>query len=120
MRLTLALLFVAANLFAADSSHGQSPYFQGKNMTIIVGTGAGDLYDLYARSIALFMGKYLPGNPNIIVQNMPGAGHMIAANYIYNVAKPDGLTRGAIKAGLYFEQLIGRREVNFDERKYTD
>ena len=119
MRLRLALLFVAANLFVANSSHGQSPYFQGKTMTIIVGTGAGDLYDLYARAIALFMGKYLPGNPNIIVQNMPGAGHMIAANYVYNIAKPDGLTMGAINAGLYFEQLIGRAEVKFDWTKYN-
>jgi tripartite-type tricarboxylate transporter receptor subunit TctC len=98
---------------------GQTPYYQGKTMTIIVGTGAGDLYDLYARSIALFMGKYLPGNPGIIVQNMPGAGHMIAANYIYTVAKPDGLTLGAINAGLYFEQLVGRAEVRFDWPKYT-
>ncbi len=97
----------------------QTPYYQGKTVTIIVGTGAGDLYDLYARSIALFMGKYLPGNPNIIVQNMPGAGHMIAANYIYNVSKPDGLTLGAINAGLYFEQLIGRSEAKFDWTKYT-
>jgi len=98
---------------------GQTPYYQGKTVTIIVGTGAGDLYDLYARGIALFMGKYLPGNPNIIVQNMPGAGHMIAANYVYNVAKPDGLTMGAINAGLYFEQLIGRAEVKFDWTKYN-
>ena len=88
-------------------------------MTIVVGTVAGDLYDLYARAIALFMGKYLPGNPNIIVQNMPGAGHMIAANYVYNVAKPDGLTLGAINAGLYFEQLIGRAEVKFDWTKFN-
>ena len=65
------------------------------------------------------MGKYLPGNPNVIVQNMPGAGHMIAANHIYNVAKPDGLTMGAINAGLYFEQLIGRSEVKFDWTKYA-
>ena len=88
-------------------------------MTIIVGTVAGDLYDLYARAIALYMGKYLPGNPNVIVQNMPGAGHMIAANYIYTVAKPDGFTLGAINAGLYFEQLIGRPEVKFDWTKFT-
>jgi tripartite-type tricarboxylate transporter receptor subunit TctC len=99
--------------------HAQTPYFQGKTMTIIVGTGAGDLYDLYARAIALFMGKYLPGNPNVLVQNMPGAGHMIAANYVYNIAKPDGLTMGAINAGLYFEQLIGRAEVKFDWTKYN-
>jgi tripartite-type tricarboxylate transporter receptor subunit TctC len=97
----------------------QTPYYQGKTVTIVVGTGAGDLYDLYARAIALFMGKYLPGNPSIIVQNMPGAGHMIAANYIYTVAKPDGMTLGAINAGLYFEQLVGRAEVKFDWPKYT-
>jgi tripartite-type tricarboxylate transporter receptor subunit TctC len=106
-------------LTAPFVGHTQTPYYQGKTVTIIVGTGAGDLYDLYARAIALFMGKYLPGNPGIIVQNMPGAGHMIAANYIYTVAKPDGLTLGAINAGLYFEQLVGRAEVKFDWPKYT-
>jgi tripartite-type tricarboxylate transporter receptor subunit TctC len=106
-------------LTAPCIGHGQTSDYRGKTVTIIVGTGAGDLYDLYARAIALFMGKYLPGNPSIIVQNMPGAGHMIAANYIYTVAKPDGLTLGAINAGLYFEQLIGRNEVKFDWPKYT-
>jgi tripartite-type tricarboxylate transporter receptor subunit TctC len=106
-------------LTAPTHSGAQAPNFQGKTMTIIVGTVAGDLYDLYARAIALFMGRYLSGNPNIIVQNMPGAGHMIAANYVYNVAKPDGLTIGAINAGLYFEQLIGRAEVKFDWTKFN-
>jgi tripartite-type tricarboxylate transporter receptor subunit TctC len=81
-------------LAAPATGRAQAPYYQGKAVTIIVGTGAGDLYDLYARAVALFMGKYLPGNPSIIVQNMPGAGHMIAGNYIYTVAKPDGLTLG--------------------------
>ena len=119
MRLKLALLFFAINSIVIFPAHGQTPYFQGKTVTIVVGTVAGDLYDLYARSIALFMGKYLPGSPNVIVQNMPGAGHMIAANYVYNVAKPDGLTLGAINAGLYFEQLIGRSEVKFDWTKFN-
>ena len=119
MRLKLALLFLAFNFLVTGRSDGQTAYFQGKTVTIVVGTGAGDLYDLYARAIALFMGKYLPGNPSIIVQNMPGAGHMIAANYVYNVAKPDGLTLGAINAGLYFEQLIGRAEVKFDWTKFN-
>lgn len=108
-------LFLVCN----PNLQAQTPYYQGKNVTLIVGTGAGDLYDLYARAIALFMGKYIPGNPNMIVQNMPGAGHMIAANYVYNVAKPDGLTFAAINAGLYFEQLIGRGEVKFDWTKFT-
>jgi tripartite-type tricarboxylate transporter receptor subunit TctC len=106
-------------LVAPSVGRAQAPYYQGKSITIIVGTGAGDLYDLYARAIALYMGKYLPGNPNVLVQNMPGAGHMIAANYIYTVAKPDGLTLGAINAGLYFEQLVGRAEVKFDWPQYT-
>ena len=106
-------------LAAPCLGRAQTSDYRGKTVTIVVGTGAGDLYDLYARAIALFMGKYLPGNPSIIVQNMPGAGHMIAANYIYAVAKPDGLTLGAINAGLYFEQLVGRAEVKFDWPKYT-
>lgn len=110
---TLAVLAVPS------LGRAQTPNFQGKTVTIVVGTVAGDLYDLYARAIALFMGKYLPGNPNVIVHNMPGAGHMIAANYVYTVAKPDGLTMGAINAGLYFEQLIGRAEVKFDWTKYN-
>src|SRR5688572_25984097 len=93
-------------VLCVSTLHAQTSYYQGKTVTIVVGTITGDLYDLYARAIALFMGKYIPGNPNIIVQNMPGAGHMIAANHVYNVAKPDGLTIAAINAGLYFEQLI--------------
>jgi putative tricarboxylic transport membrane protein len=117
MTKTIASLFF---IFLFNGSvFGQTPSYQGKTTTIIGGTVAGDLYDLYARTIALFMGRYLPGNPNIVVQNMPGAGHMIAANYVYTVAKPDGLTLGAINAGLYVEQLIGRSEVKFDWTKFT-
>jgi len=65
------------------------------------------------------MGKHIPGNPNIMVQNMPGASSMIAANYVYNVAKPDGLTLGSTLPSLYFDQLLGRKEVKFDWRKFT-
>jgi tripartite-type tricarboxylate transporter receptor subunit TctC len=69
--------------------------------------------------IAQYLVKYIPGNPNIVVQNMPGAGAMIAANYVYKVAKPDGLTLGGIRAGLYFDQLVGRKQVQFDWPKFT-
>jgi tripartite-type tricarboxylate transporter receptor subunit TctC len=119
--MTRKILFMLTSLSFLTGHHayGQTPNFQGKTVTIIVGTVAGDLYDLYARAMALYMGKYLPGNPNMIVQNMPGAGHMIAANHVYNIAKPDGLTMGAINAGLYFEQLIGRAEVRFDWTKFN-
>jgi tripartite-type tricarboxylate transporter receptor subunit TctC len=65
------------------------------------------------------MGKYIPGNPNIIVQNMPGASTMTAANYVYNVAKPDGLTFAIFLPALYFDQLIGRKEVQYDWAKFA-
>jgi tripartite-type tricarboxylate transporter receptor subunit TctC len=65
------------------------------------------------------MGKFIPGNPNIIVRNMPGGGTMIAANYVYGVAEPDGTTLGSIFPSLYFAQLTGRKEVKFDWGKFT-
>jgi tripartite-type tricarboxylate transporter receptor subunit TctC len=109
----LFLIFGAANLEA------QAPFYEGKTIRIIVGLPAGDVYDLYARMLAEHMGKHIPGNPNIIVQNMAGASSMITANYVYNVAKPDGLTFGSILPSLYFDQLVGRSEVKFDWPKFT-
>ena len=92
----VALVFVSFALFVSYSnSLADKPFYEGETITIVAGTKAGDVYDLYARLFAQFMPKYIPGNPNIIVQNMPGAGSMIAANYVYNVANPDGLTIGA-------------------------
>ncbi|HEX2933170.1 MAG TPA: tripartite tricarboxylate transporter substrate-binding protein [Candidatus Binatia bacterium] len=105
-------------LCAAASVHAQTPFYQGKTITIIVGTKAGDAYDLYPRMLAEFMPKYIPGSPNIIIQNVPGAASMIAANQVYNVAKPDGLTIGAIYPALYFEQLTKKPEVKFDWTKF--
>jgi tripartite-type tricarboxylate transporter receptor subunit TctC len=74
---------------------------------------------LYARLLAQFMGKHIPGNPNFIVQNMPGAGSIIGANYIYNISKPDGLTIGAIQPSIYFNQLQKQAEVKYDWGKFT-
>jgi len=97
----------------------QAPFYQGKTITIVVGTKAGDVYDLYPRLLAEFWPKQIPGNPNIIVQNVPGAGSLIAANQVYNVAKPDGLTLGAIYPALYFNQLIKKPEVKYDWAKFN-
>ena len=97
----------------------QAPFYQDKTIRIVAGYGAGSVDDNWTRLIARYLGKYIPGNPNFIVQNMPGAGAMIAANYVYKVSKPDGLTLGGIRAGLYFDQLVGRKEVQFDWRKFT-
>jgi tripartite-type tricarboxylate transporter receptor subunit TctC len=103
---------------AAAAAHAEPPYFQGKTITIIVGYQAGDGFDIWARLLAAHLGKHIPGNPNIIAQNMPGAGSMIAANHIYNVAKPDGLTIGSIGPSLYLDQLVGKKEVHFDWAKF--
>ena len=103
----------------ASNLQAQAPFYEGKTIRIVVGLPAGDIYDQYARLLAEYMRKHIPGNPNIIAQNMPGASTMIAANYVYSVAKPDGLTLGAIQPALYFDQLAGRKEVQFDWSKFT-
>ena len=103
----------------SSAGMAQTPYYAGKTITIVAGTKAGDVYDLYARLFAQHMPKYIPGNPNIIVQNMAGAASMIAANFVYNVANPDGLTIGAIFPALYFDQVVRRPEVKYDWSKFA-
>jgi tripartite-type tricarboxylate transporter receptor subunit TctC len=113
------LLFLALLLGWHVALHAQANYYQGKTVRVVVGSSTGGGYDLWARLIALHLGKHIPGNPAVLVQNMPGAGGVVAANYIYAVAKPDGLTLGAFNPGLYFDQLVGRSEVKFDWAKFT-
>ena len=108
---TLVLLFDAASILA------QGNFYQGKTVTVVVGSAPGGLYDLWGRLLARTMGKYIPGNPNMLVQNMPGAGSIVAANYLYGVAKPDGLTIGMFQTHLYLMQMVGQSEVKFDVRK---
>ncbi len=111
------LSFILGFLITA-SADAQAPFYQGKTITIIVGYQAGDGYDIWARLLAAHMGKHIPGNPGVMAQNMPGAGSMIAANHIYNVAKADGLTLGSIGPSLYLDQLVGKKEVQFDWAKF--
>jgi tripartite-type tricarboxylate transporter receptor subunit TctC len=108
-------------LLVAPSSHllAQTPFFEGKTVRVLVGFSPGGSYDLWARLIAQHMSKHIPGSPNFVVQNMTGGGSMVAANYIYNVAKPDGLTFGVVTPGLYIEQLAGRKEVQYDWGKFS-
>ena len=89
-RMILAIFLIL--LTGNTAVEAQAPFYQGKTITFITGSNPGELFDLYVRTISQFMVKHIPGNPDAIVQNMPGAGHMIAANYVYNIAKLDGLT----------------------------
>ena len=114
------ILFGLFILLAWNSSlHAQTPFYQGKTITLVVGTSAGGLYDRYARLIAEHWSKHISGNPTFVVQNMPGAGSLIAANHVYGVAKPDGLTILSIVPAIYFNQLAGRQEVRFDWAKFN-
>jgi len=115
-RILLGFFFVLAS---NEILYGQTPFYQGKTITLIAGTTAGSQYDAHARLIAQHWGKHIPGNPDVIVQNMPGAGSLIAANHLYNVAKPDGLTVTSIIPAIYFNQLAGRKEVKFDYGKFN-
>ncbi|HWH76549.1 MAG TPA: hypothetical protein VNT76_04220, partial [Candidatus Binatus sp.] len=112
----LILLFIVGHNLSAQA---QSDFFKGKQIKIIVGASGGAASDLYARAVAQHLPKQISGKPEIIVQNMPGGGSMTAANYVYSVAKPDGLTLGAVTAPIYFAQLLGRKEVQFDWAKFT-
>jgi tripartite-type tricarboxylate transporter receptor subunit TctC len=108
-----------ASLLWISTLAAQAPFYEGKTVRIIVGFSPGGTYDVWGRLIAAHMGKYVAGNPTFVVQNMTGGGSMIAANYVYNVAKPDGLTFGLVTLALYIEQLMGRKEVQFDWPKYS-
>lgn len=96
----------------------QEPFYQGKTIKVVVGFTSGGFYDRWSRLLARFVPKYLPGAPEMIVQNMPGAGGLIAANHVYNVAQPDGLTVGMTSYGMYLDQMVGRKEVQYDVRKF--
>lgn len=112
------LLSIALVTLCGGAAQAQTPYYQGKTINIIVGYLSGDGYDIWARLLAAHLNKHIPGNPAIIVQNMPGAGSMIAANHLFNVAKPDGLTMDAIGPSLYLDQVVGKKEVQFDWGKF--
>ncbi|MBM4297474.1 MAG: hypothetical protein FJ143_07010 [Deltaproteobacteria bacterium] len=118
MRTLLLILFLAL-LLRHDPAQAQSTYYKGKVINVVVGTTAGSAYDVYSRLIAQHLSKHIPGNPSLVVQNMPGGGSMVAANFVYGVAKPDGLTIASINPALYFNQLAGRKEVKFDWAKFN-
>jgi tripartite-type tricarboxylate transporter receptor subunit TctC len=106
-------------LLWSSEVHAQAPFYQGKTIRIVVGFAPGGAVDVWARVVARYWPNYIPGKPDIVVQNMPGGGSMVAANYVYGVAKPDGLTLASIAPALYFDQLIGRKEVQFDWTKFS-
>ena len=118
LTLCLSLIWAVA-LVGPAYAQSSDPFYQGKMLRFIVGASAGGGFDTYTRLLARHVGKHIPGNPSTIVANMPGAGHLIAANYMYAKAKPDGLTIGNWVGGLVFKQVAGQGQgIRFDARKF--
>jgi tripartite-type tricarboxylate transporter receptor subunit TctC len=110
----LAVILVGSG----SAAFAQESFFKGKTVRIIVGFTPGGGYDTYARLIGRHLGKHVPGNPTVVVENMPGAGSLISANYVYKIAKPDGLTMAHFIGGLFLQQLLGKPGVEFDSPKF--
>jgi tripartite-type tricarboxylate transporter receptor subunit TctC len=118
MKRWLALLVTLAAYVPSVPAAAQESFYKGKTLRIVVATSAGGGFDAYTRMIARHLGKHIPGNPSILVENMPGAGHRIGANHVYKVAKPDGLTLGHFQGGLFLGQAVGEQGIQFDALKY--
>ncbi|MGH2453061.1 MAG: Bug family tripartite tricarboxylate transporter substrate binding protein [bacterium] len=114
--IVLAMLLAVVAILPVQA---QAPSFAGKTVTIVVGYPPGGGYDLISRIVARHLGKYLAGAPAIIVQNMPGANSIIAANHVYSVAKPDGLTLALFNRNLILGQLVGVDGIRFDMTKFA-
>jgi len=112
------LLIGPAFLVGSSATAFGEEFYKGKVIRFIVGAAPGGGYDTYTRTIARHIGKHIPGNPTLIVQNMPGAGQLIAALYIYKRAKPDGLTIGVWNSAWVLKQALGERKVKFKGDKF--
>jgi len=118
MKRSIYRIAILTLFLTSAAAHAQDTFYRSKTVRIIVGASAGGGYDTYSRTIARHMGKHIPGNPTLVVDNMPGAGFLISANYMYKVAKPDGLTIGHFIGGLFLQQLLGKPGIEFDARKF--
>ena len=93
--LLAATALVASFLHAPAQAQPVDDFYRGRNLMLVVGYGPGGGYDVYARVMARFIGRHVPGNPNVVVQNMPGAGSLLATNFLYNTAPKEGSTIGS-------------------------
>ncbi len=112
------LVTLCVAIFTASKASAAEEFFKGKSIRIVVGFSAGGGFDTYARAISRHMSKHIPGQPSVLVENMTGAGSLIAANHVYKVAKPDGLTIGHFIGGFFLGQVLGQPGVEFDARKF--
>ena len=116
--LSIALLFATASVFYRTDASAQAPFYQGKTITVVSGVAAGGSGDIRIRALLPFLRKYIPGNPTLIVENIPGAGGRKAANHLYGNVKPDGLTIGVLAATAIPLEVLKESGVMFDSSKF--
>jgi tripartite-type tricarboxylate transporter receptor subunit TctC len=116
-----ALLMALVVLSIARPAQSQTPgeFYKGKQIRWVVGTAAGQDYDLWARLIARHMVRYIPGNPTMVVENMPGAGHILATNYLFNTATRDGTVVGMVSRNMTDAAVMGMPNVRFDPGRFN-
>ncbi|MBX9774835.1 MAG: hypothetical protein K2Y71_10540 [Xanthobacteraceae bacterium] len=120
MRLARRLLALAAFAVAPAAAPAETtPFFQGKQITIVVGFSAGGTYDATARLFARHLGKHLAGHPGVIVRNMPGSGSLVAALHLNTAAPRDGTTLGVVGGGIVLEPLLGNPQAKYDARRFN-
>lgn len=115
--LTLVTSFTLLGFALAQTARAED-FYKGKTLRFIVGYAPGGGYDTYTRAVARYIGRHIPGDPSIVVENMEGAGSLLAANYMFNKAEPDGLTVGNFNSGMVTQQALDARGIRFDARKF--
>jgi tripartite-type tricarboxylate transporter receptor subunit TctC len=115
----LALCIVAGACLPQAKADVVAEFYQGRTVTVVVGSNAAGGYDTFARAVARYMGKHIPGIPTLIVRNMPGAGGMMAANFLYNNADKDGSVIGLVQNNTPFEPLFGTKEARYDPVRFN-
>ena len=119
-RPSVAYVFITLLLMLRRARRPPKSSTRAKTVTLVVGNGPGGGFDVYGRLLGRHIGRYIPGHPNVVVQNMPGAGSLLAANYLYNVAPKDGTTFGLIARNMPLLGLLGdNSNVRYDPRKFT-
>jgi tripartite-type tricarboxylate transporter receptor subunit TctC len=118
---TAGALLTALAATGAGDAGAQTPaeFYKGKNVVITVGYGPGGGYDTTTRLVARHLARHIPGNPNIVVQNMPGGGSMVSANHLYNVAPKDGTALAVFGANMMLEPLFGNKNAQYNSEKFS-
>src|SRR5215510_5584948 len=118
---TIGMAMVGALLMTTPAHSGAAPtpaeFYKGRVINLIIGYSPGGGYDLYGRVLAQHMSRHIPGNPKLIPQNMPGAGSLKAATYVFSVGRKDGTTIGTFARNIAISQLVGH--ANFDTRQFS-